>query len=371
MLPFVENFNDGTAENLEMIAGGWTVNTAERYHTQPADGDDPISLIELTDDLPDTFSFAAIFRVKDGGTDHLQNASLIFDYQSPTDFKYAGAFALANRFHLGHYDGTAWNTLAWAAHAVYVDVDRGTELIIDDSRVQLLVEGDEQLTHDFAEPLNDGRIGVGTHYSHAVFDDLEARTISTVPYAENFDSGPPEALVSGPGNWYINPAGRLRVEPLETKTTAAVFDLASAQPDNLEIAAIVRGRDLGEDFYKNAAIIFDYQSPTDFKYAGAFARSNRFHLGHYDGTAWNIMAWTAYTVDVDVDMATELIIDGSSVQLLVEGDELLRYNFAELLNDGRIGVGTQTSYSVFDNLEAGTISTIPYAPKSVWKIWTA
>ena len=116
-------------------------------------------------------------------------------------------------------------------------------------------------------------------------------------------------------------------------------------------------------------MIFNYQSPTDFKYAGAFARSNRFNLGHYDGTARNIMAWTAYTVDVD--MTTELIIDGSSVQLLVEGDELLRYNFTELLNDGCIGVGTQTSCSVFDNLEAGTISTIPYAPKSVWKTWTA
>ena len=40
-------------------------------------------------------------------------------------------------------------------------------------------------------------------------------------------------------------------------------------------------------YYSNGFILFDYQGPTNFKYAGSCIGNQQWVIGHRDGTGWH------------------------------------------------------------------------------------
>ena len=76
-------------------------------------------------------------------------------------------------------------------------------------------------------------------------------------------------------------------------------------------------------FYSNGFIIFDYKSPTDFKYAGAFVGNQQWVIGHRDGSGW-------YN-------EPGAISPGKQVDTLCNIPELIRYTSSRLLRGQLIG----------------------------------
>ena len=66
-------------------------------------------------------------------------------------------------------------------------------------------------------------------------------------------------------------------------------------------SGFVHTGDAGGTFSKNGVIIFDYQSPTDFKFAGAYFGSGKWLIGHRNGAGWK----KDVSVDADIEIETD------------------------------------------------------------------
>ena len=105
-------------------------------------------------------------------------------------------------------------------------------------------------------------------------------------------------------------------------------------------------------------VIFDYQSPTDFKFAGAYVGSNRWLIGHRTSSLWLEDTNLTETILPGVDYDLRVVIEGTDqVTLSVDGVPKLSYQFATDVTDGAVGVGTRDAMSRFDN-----VSVKPFVP---------
>ena len=110
----------------------------------------------------------------------------------------------------------------------------------------------------------------------------------------------------------------------------------------------------------NAYVIFDYFSPTDFKFAGIDVAINKAVLGHRTATGWIVDQTGVVTGSVNSNTCYDLqvVVDGLVVTVYVNGSARLSYQFAPRwidgqpygLNKGLVGVGSTTRAASSDNL---------------------
>jgi hypothetical protein len=60
----------------------------------------------------------------------------------------------------------------------------------------------------------------------------------------------------------------------------------------------------------NAFLVFDYQSPTDFKFAGIDISTNKLHMGRRTATGWQVDVQTPAQLKSDRDYNVLLAING-------------------------------------------------------------
>ena len=169
-LPHFDDFDDGVADGFDPQAGNWFVNGALKYRPVPVIGSDDISVLDLANPLPSDFQVDVLLQGKDAGVK--KNAVIIFDYQGPNDFKFAGGFFGADKWKIGHFDGVNWLTDAAFGETINTNVDYAARMVIEGNVATLIAGGVEKTSFDFGAPLNDGQVGLGTHDAAAVFDDF-------------------------------------------------------------------------------------------------------------------------------------------------------------------------------------------------------
>lgn len=86
-LPLLEDFEDGQADFFESRIGLWSVSDG-LYHATP--GEDAISTLRLSDPLPVDLDLRTVVNADAVSGNLYSNAYVVFDYQSNTDFKFAG-----------------------------------------------------------------------------------------------------------------------------------------------------------------------------------------------------------------------------------------------------------------------------------------
>ncbi len=130
---------------------------------------------------------------------------LIFDYQSPRDFKFAGLDAPNSRWVIGQFTAAeGWQVSEDARQVANLSssVPPRIQLVLQGARAELSVKAADgsfakQLSKAFPEfeTVTDGRVGLGARNGNATFDDvtLVARDPSTVPDAAGTDGTPEEA----------------------------------------------------------------------------------------------------------------------------------------------------------------------------------
>src|SRR6266542_290503 len=108
----------------------------------------------------------------------------------------------------------------------------------------------------------------------------------------------------------------------------------------------------------NAYLIFDYQSRTDFKFAGLNIANNRLEIGHRTATGWIVDTWTNARLKADTDYIVLLTADASTLTIKV-GATTLSYTFAPRvdvlgvkhgLNDGLVGLGANNAKAQIDDV---------------------
>src|SRR5437899_3231445 len=121
--------------------------------------------------------------------------------------------------------------------------------------------------------------------------------------------------------------GRYELSPVNSGQSVSVIDLSDDLPKYHEIAATINANNTKQGFKSNAYIVFDYQSPTDFKFAGIDIGLNKVQIGQRTATGWNVLAQTNSIVVANKDQAFKLIVNGASTSLEINGTATLSYTF--------------------------------------------
>ena len=358
-LPFSEDFEDGFADHLAPQTDFWYVQNG-RYRAEPLLDEDGISTVLISDPLPNDIQILTTFNADDSTAGRISNSFVIFDYQSPTDFKFAGAYVGADRWSIGERTATGWQELVNINESINDGTDYSMEVVIEDgATVTLSVNGATKLSHSFSESLVDGSVGVATKNAYAYFDDIQVNEIqppppppgTTLPYSEDFEDGVADFFEVKSDFWYVD-AGRYRVEPPLDEDGVSIVNFSTALPSDLEILATINGDIATSGRLSNGMVIFDYQSPTNFKFAGAYIGGNGWIIGHRDASGWVQDARLDESIDAATDYALRVVIENDSdVTLQVDGTTKVSMTFTDSVVDGDVGVGARNAFAYFDNVQ--------------------
>lgn len=353
-LPVNVDFDDGTADLFAIQSGNWFVG-AGTYLGGPTAGSDAVSILGITETLPADVELVATLHAEPSGVQ--QNGFVIFDYQGPLDFKYAGAFVGANRWAIGRRTAAGWGDLETQSQTVFADTDYRLQVVIDDlDEVRLIVDGVELVSHVFGDAVNDGAIGLGTRAATSRFDDVVVQEFIpppppppvTLPVNEDFEDGVADLFAIQSGSWTVE-AGRYVASPIAGSDAISTLALPSPLPPDMQLSAILQAEPVGVQ--QNGFVIFDYQSPTDFKFAGAFVGTNKWSIGHRSSSGWIKDVVFNQTINAATDYALDAVVQNATdVTVVVDGVTVGNYVFGDAVNDGAVGIGTRQATSQFDDV---------------------
>jgi large repetitive protein len=166
------------------------------------------------------------------------------------------------------------------------------------------------------------------------------------------DLGDPNAIMTAFGGSFDSSEGRLEVTSPGTSTAVAVLDFPPLSGD-FDISVDVTPGPEGS--YQNGFIVFDYQGPNDFKFAGARDGANYWTVGHFDGN-WNDNLTLPETINSSQTYDFDLSARDGVVTLTVDGVEKVSFDFDEDL-DGHIGVANERAVTEFENFAVNSDSS--------------
>ncbi len=176
---FNENFNADPVSPLLVTQTGSFVRSGNAYFgTRPSVGGTAIVTIpSLTPGiLTPHYQVETKVTLTPNGHDLYQNGFIVFDYHSPTDFKYAGAFGLLDRFVIGQVTGGVNRQLATSRAVITAGVQLSLRLEIN-GLVATLFNGATQVAQHLFTSSFTGTVGNGTINANTSFDDLTVTTL--------------------------------------------------------------------------------------------------------------------------------------------------------------------------------------------------
>src|SRR5260221_14583762 len=138
-------------------------------------------------------------------------------------------------------------------------------------------------------------------------------------------------------------------QPLAVRCPISILLVATSMPANLKSVLLCQSK-INK---ANAFLIFDWQSNTDFKFAGIDVATNKIEIGHRTASGWVIDNWTNAQLKADNDYIVMLSANGS-VATLTLGTTSVSYTFAARieskgikhgLNEGVAGIGSMSGTS--------------------------
>ena len=341
-----EDFEDSTTTAFAVEKGTWSV-TGGRYEAFSGIGEEAVSLFHVDAWLPDYTEILATVNMDKDKAGYESNAFIVFDFQSDTDFKFAGVDAGLNKLRIGHRTAEGWHVQSNMQLRDGTDYD--LTVALNGMNVTLVVDGIESMTYTFTDPLNDGMIGVATDSAVSRFDNVVVQKLEpgvAFEITEDFSDGSADLFTSQTGGWLVNAGNRYEGTPAVDSDYAVTTLLLDVAPDShLEFDATVNTGAMG-------GLVFDYYSPTNFKFAGVQTDTDQVVIGHYTPNGWFIDAAAGQTIDAGTDYSLAISLQGTTVSLSMDGQVVLGHAFNGLLNDGDLGLLSRDGACIFDDVAA-------------------
>ena len=353
-----EDYSDAIADLHFFDTGDWEVVDGRLQVTPNTSDGISLSTLSLDETLPENLEINVTFNADDVSSDYVSNALVIFDYQGPTDFKFAGAYVGANSWIIGHYSSNNWMIDARVSDSIAELTDHDLRVtIVDDSIVTLYANGTPQLTHSYSSSVTDGQLGLGTKNAVSRFDDLQVRSLRAdtssiageIPLTEDFNDSLADSFNPELGTWLLVD-GKYQVSPEISADGISLLDLDAEFSDHIDIQVTFSPDSSVPQRFSNGVIIFDFQSSTDFKYAGGFVGRNEWVIGQRTSEGWidNVIVSTSF--DGMPDHQMRIVVENDSYVSLFHGDEhVASHTFDDPVTDGALGLGTKNSVTQFDD----------------------
>jgi hypothetical protein len=326
---------------------------------------DAVSVYNLDQPLPSYFEIQATMNAGKPIAGWKANAFLIFDYQNPHDFKFAGINVFLNKLQMGHRTATGWVVDVQSNIQAKPDTYYNMLVAVNGTVVTLKVDNTVALTYTFAPRVIDGRqmglnwgmVGVGSNQARGLFDNIQAQKlapVSTMDETEDFSDGYANRFAGGKlGTWTVTAGGRYDANlPAGDDKGFSLMDLGIgrgiAPASFLELTAKLNTQGMG-------GIIFDQYSANDFKFVVIDAPGDRVMLGHRtQNKGWVIDAVTSRTIDAGVDYTLQVTLKGTTASVMLDGQTVLGYAYNGVAVDGRFGLLTRAGRSSFDSFRLRT-----------------
>ena len=144
---------------------------------------------------------------------------------------------------------------------------------------------------------------------------------------------------------------------------AAVYNIPDYLPVYFEVQASISAIKPTAGWNANAYIIFDYQDPTHFKFAGIDVSINKLVMGHRDGSGWVVDEQTPFQAKADTFYNMLLSVNGLTATLIVDNVAVFTHTYAARvvdgytygLNYGFVGFGSDNARGSFDNIAVNVL----------------
>lgn len=340
-----ELFQDAATTGFAADVGTFTVAGGEMEATPEALDTETVSLFHLDALQPD---YMEILVTADADKDKKgwnSNAYVIFDYQGPENFKFAGINPGIDKIQIGHRTPEGWVVDTQTAEKLWDETKYGLTVVLHGSVATVWVNQQSSLSLDFGEPLNDnGMIGLGTDNAVARFDDFQVQKLpplwtldETEPFTDAADN--PFAPVSG--DWQ-QADGRFEGAPADGAPAVATRFLDVAAFTRLELGATLKTTGQG-------GLVFDYYGEHDFKFVALDAANDRVLLGHRGAQGFAVDASAELAIEAGADHELTVSLLGTSAAVTVDGEAVLGHVYNALLNDGGVGLLARDGTTGFDS----------------------
>ncbi len=294
------NFSGNGPSAMFAAAGTWTVTGGAYQNTTATVTGDNVSLFDLNTWLPSYYEVLTTLKVTKGGS--MADGFIIFDYQSSTNFKYAGIDVNSGLLKIGQRSDTGWTDVATlAVKGLGLNSNQSIKLTANGA-IATLTFGTFTLSYTFTAPLNTGVLGVGTNNSLAAFSVYTVQKlpfIFTYSVLEDFSDGVADNFTPQTGTWTTTSGttGRYYATPPANDAALTSRPLAVAPLSYVEYSATVNASQAGVW----AGLVFDYTSTNDFLYVAVIAGTNQVVLGHRSNGNWYVDAVASTTITAGTD----------------------------------------------------------------------
>ena len=350
-------FNDGKLAAVAVDSGVFDVTGGALNVSAASLGQDAAAVFYVDQQLPVYYEILASVMVNKPTAGWKANAFVMFDYFSPTDFKFAGLDQSTNKIVVGHRTAEGWIIDAQSAvgnirSGVYYDI----KVVVNGLVVDVFLNGAAQLTWQFAPRFIDGRAyglnmglaGLGSDNARGTFDNFVVRSLppqTTFDETDDFAAGIGSMVVPAVGTWNVTDA-RLVVTPTSGAPAVGLLELPPRSPANtIDLEVVVRLAAAG-----SAGVVFDHYGDDDFKFVTLDAATGVVSVGHVIRQRRQVDATFAAVIGAGVDRRLVVTLFGTTVTVSVDGVVVGTYSYNGAVGDGRIGLTAERGSTTFDDL---------------------
>jgi hypothetical protein len=379
------DFNDGSLHSFAVDSGVFAVTAGALTVTAANTNGDAAAVFYQDDYLPIYYEIAASVTPFKPLAGYKANAYLLFDYWSPTDFKFAGIDVSTNKVVLGHRSGANWIVDSWTPYQTKGDTAYQLLIQVNGTSVTVNIDSKKSFGYMFgprmvdgeANGLNKGMIGVGSDQARGSFDNVAiqvAQPTITLDNLEDYNDGVANLYTGATtGTWAIVPATAPDKDYVGTPA-AGTTSIATKDADlgltkglssdsYLELSTTVRTGTTS--LVGTAGMIFDQYASDDFKFVAIDLASQRVLVGHADPRrGWTVETAIARTLLANTDYQLSLSLKGASVAITLNGQYVTTWGYNSAVVDGKFGLITRGASATFDNTRIRTNDRAFAAPGS-------
>ncbi len=344
------DFNSSTTlDGFFVDSGSWTVSGGALAVAAQSLGQDAAAVFYVDDYLPIYYEISASVKTQKPTAGWKANAYIIFDYFSPTDFKFTGIDISTNKLVMGQRDASGWHVLAQGNKQMKGNTYYNLLVTVNGTTATLLVDNQSVFTYTYAPRyldgvaygLNKGMVGMGSDNARGSYDNVRVQVLPpqvTYDGSTDFTTGSTDQLdTPTSGTWTSVSAGYTGSGAGTPAVVAAKLGDVSRLSSTswVEITAKLATSGL-------AGVAFDSYGAGDFKFAALDVPNQRVVLGHVNPrTGWVTDASVAKALTAGTAYSMMVTLKGASVSVMLDGFFMVSYGYNAGVGDGRFGLMTR------------------------------